>query len=40
MQQVPMLLVNHVAMQVEEAPLDQLVDYENDVNLLEDLLGD
>ena len=39
-QNVPMLPANHVAMQVEEVPLDQLVDFENDVNLPDDLLGD
>lgn len=39
-QNVPMLPANHVAMQVEEVPLDQLVDFENDVNLTDDLLGD
>ena len=37
---VPMLPANHIAMQVEDAPLDQLVDFENELNLPDDLIED
>lgn len=35
-----MLPANHIAMQVEDAPLDQLVDFDNELNLPDDLIED
>lgn len=38
---VPMQPVNHIAMQVEEVPLDQLIDFvDEEVNLPDDLNKD